>query len=51
MRDKTIRWFTEDLKEVERELPEQCRSLNGPVVKPVKKETKVTKARKEKKAV
>ena len=54
MRDKTIRWFTEDLKEVERELPEQCRSLNGPVVKPVKKETKtvkVTKVKKEKKAV
>ena len=51
MRDKTIRWFTEDLKEVERELPEQCRSLNGPVVKPVKKETKVTKIKKEKKAV
>ena len=48
MRDKTIRWFTEDLKEVERELPEQCRSLNGPVVQ---NRTKATKEIKEKKAV
>lgn len=33
MRNKTIRWFTEDLKEVQKELPEACRSLNGPVKK------------------
>ena len=45
MRDKTIRWFTEDLKEVERELPEQCRALNGPVVKDSKNEQKITKGK------
>jgi len=31
MRSKTIRWFTEDLKEVERPVPEACKSLRGPV--------------------
>lgn len=44
MRNKPIRWFTEDLKEVKRELPEQCRSLNGPAVKNSKKEVKERKA-------
>ena len=31
MRSKRIRWFTEDLKEVERELPDSCRSMSEPV--------------------
>jgi len=39
MRSKTIRWFTDDLKEVRKPLPEACRTLTGPVRKKAKKET------------
>ena len=31
MRSKTIRWFTDDLKEVEKPLPDACKTLTGPV--------------------
>ena len=46
MRSKTIRWFTEDLKEVKKEIPERCKSLVGPMVKPSgkRKQTKEAKA-------
>ena len=33
MRSKKIRWFTEDLKEVKKEIPERCKSLVGPMEK------------------
>ena len=46
MRSKKIRWFTEDLAEVQRELPDKCKSLMGPREKKPgsKKETKEKKA-------
>ena len=31
MRSKTIRWFTEEMTEIQKELPAACRSLCGPV--------------------
>ena len=46
MRSKKIRWFSEDLKEVKKELPNRCKSLTGPRVKPSgkRKETKEAEA-------
>ncbi len=50
MRNKTIRWYTEDLKEVHRELPERCRSLSEPVVKARKKDATEKNEKKARKA-
>ncbi len=38
MRSKTIRWFTEDMKEIDKPLPAACKTLSGPVKR--KKKTK-----------
>ena len=38
MRSKTIRWFTENLVEVDKPLPAACRTLSGPVKRKKKKQ-------------
>ena len=44
MRSKTIRWFTEDMKEIDKPLPAACKTLSGPVKRKKKPKTEGVKA-------